>query len=381
MGERVAPDGGSTGALAVDHAPVREALAERSATAFVHVGSGAAPTLRYLARTRGVGGELAVCVTPEQALLFAPEDASAAREAFPGDRVLPAGGEVPAGERVAAALDDLGRSGTVLTPRTIPHDAALYLEGAGFEVASTAVVDGARVAKTDGERVRQRTVQAAADAGVARAREVLRASERHGEGEPADDHVVFDGRALTTERLRRAVASELAAGGVAPGPVAVGAGADATPRSDAAIRPGEPVVLALAPRGREGYHGRVVRTLVPGGDGGWTRRAQLAADGAVDAALAALEPDVDLAAVEREGAAELTAYGFDGADGVFDAHGVGLEAREPPVDADATVPEGAVLALDATVDGPGGVVRVADLAAVTADGADRLGAADRSLSP
>jgi len=393
-----------TGALAVDHAPVREAIRARDATAFVHVGRSDDPLLRYLARASEVDGELAVCVTPEQSLLFASESPAAAREAFPGDRVLPGGGDVPTGERVAVALDDLGRSGTVLAPRTIPHDAALYLAERGFEVVSTSVVDDARVAKTDRERLRQRSVQAAADAAVARARTVLRESEREhgdghghggdsgdgdghggdsgdGDGDPRDDHLAFEGMAVTTERVRREVAAELSAGGVDPGVVAVGAGADATPRSDAAIRPGEPVVLALAPRDCEGYHGRVVRTLVVDGDGGWTRRAQLAADGAVDAALAALEPGATVATVEREGAAELTAYGFDAPQSTFDVHGVGLERRERPLADDAAVPAGAVVALDATANGPDGVVRVADLAVVTGDGAERLGTADRSLEP
>ena len=384
--------------LAVDYAPVRDALATRDATAFVHVGTAEDPILRYLSGASDVDGELAVCVTSEQAMLFAPDAPEAAREAFPGDRVLPGGGAIPTGERVAVALADLGRSGTVLAPRTIPHDAALYLEDAGFEVASSTAVADARVAKTDAERLRQRTVQAAADAAVGRARTVLRESEResgdgHGHGghghahaaddghDPRDDHLVFEGMAVTTERVRREVASELAGAGVDPGVVAVGAGADATPRSDAAVHPGEPVVLALAPRDRDGYHGRVVRTLVVDGDGGWTRRAQLAADGGVNAALAELEPGVDLAAVEREGAAELTAYGFDDPASTFDAHGVGLARRERPLDSEATVPEGAVVALDATVDGPDGVVRVADLAVVTDDGAEQVGTADRSLTP
>jgi Xaa-Pro aminopeptidase len=377
--------------LSVDYAPVREALAAQDATAFVHVGTATDPVLRYLSGASDVDGELAVCVTPEQAMLFAPDAPDAAREAFAGDRVLPGGGSIPTGERVAVALADLGRSGTVLAPRTIPHDAALYLDEGGFEVASSTVVADARVARTDAARLRQRTVQAAADAAVERARTVLRESEResgdgHGHSaeerhDPRDDHLVFDGMALTTERLRREVATELAAGGVAPGVVAVGAGADATPRSDAAVRPGEPVVLALAPRDRDGYHGCVVRTFVVDGDGGWTRRAQLAADGGVDAALAELEPGVDLAAVEREGAAELTAYGFDDPASTLDVHGVGLARRERPLDADATIPADAVVALDATVDGPDGVVRVADLAVVTDDGAERLGTADRSLTP
>jgi Xaa-Pro aminopeptidase len=394
--------------LAVDYGLVRDALAERDATAFVHVGTCDDPVLRYLTRASDVDGELAVCVTPEQSMLFAPDAPAAAREAFPGDRVVPGGGAIPTGERVAVALEDLGRSGTVLAPRTIPHDAALYFEDRGFEVASTLIVDDARVAKTDAERLRQRSVQAAADRAVARARTVLRESDPHGEREgahsghghgaggdghgdanhgdgnvddPRDDHLVFEEMALTTERLRREVAAELAGAGVDPGVVAVGAGTDATPRSDAAVRPGETVVLALAPRDRDGYHGRVVRTFVVDGDGGWTRRAQLAVDGAVDAALAELEPGVDLAAVEREGVAELAAYGFDDPDGAFDAYGVGLERRERPLDASAELEAGSVLALDALVTGPDGVLRVADLAVVTVDGAERVGTADRTLVP
>lgn len=362
-------------ALPVDYGPVRDALADRDATAFVHVGASDDPILRYLARSSALDGELAVCVTPEQALLLSPADPAAAREAFPGDRVLPAGGDVPTGERVATALEDLERGGTVLTARRVPHDAALYLEGAGFEVASTDVVGRARVAKTDRERLRARSVQAAADAALARARDVLRESESHG------DHVGYARRALTTERLRREVASRLAGEGVRRGRIGVGAGREATPRSDAAVRPGDPLVVALAPRGREGYHGRLVRTLVPAGDGGWTRRAQLACEGAVDAALSELAAGATVASLEREGAAELTAYGFDGGDGAFDVHGVGLESRERPV-ADATeIPAGAVVALDASAVGSEGVVRVADLAVVTTSGGERLGAAERTLEP
>jgi Xaa-Pro aminopeptidase len=400
------PPADGTNALPVDYGPVRDALAERDATAFAHVGASDDPILRYLARSSALDGELAICVTPEQSLLFAPDDPTAARETFPGDRVLSAGADVPTGERVAAALDDLDRSGTVMTPRRIPHDGALYLEGEGFAVASTDAVARARVAKTDPERLRVRSVQTAADAAFNRARDVLQESERHrsesdqhGDG---DDHLAFAGRALTTERLRREIGSRLAGEGVHPGSIGIGAGGEATPRSDAAVRPGDPLVIALAPRDREGYHGRLVRTLVPAGDGGWTRRAQLACEGAVDAGMAAVEPGATVATVEREATAELAAYGFDDADGAVDVHGVGLEPREGPIDADAELPAGAVLAIDATAFGeqPGvetafgehsgndgnangarPVVRIADLAVVTDDGGERLGTAPRSLAP
>ena len=93
--------GGGGATLAVDYEPVRAALAERDATAFVHVGTSDDSILRYLTRASDVDGELAVCVTPEQAMVFAAEAPDAAREAFPGDRVLPGGGSIPTGERVA----------------------------------------------------------------------------------------------------------------------------------------------------------------------------------------------------------------------------------------------------------------------------------------
>ncbi|WP_435344470.1 M24 family metallopeptidase [Haloarchaeobius sp. HRN-SO-5] len=361
--------------LPVSYEPVRDELRERDACAFVHVGREDDPTLRHLGRVDAVDGELAVVVTPDQSLLLAPDAPAAATETFPGDRVLPAGGSIPTGERVGVALDDLGLSGTVLTPRTVPHDAALYLENAGYEVASTAVVDDARVVKTDAEQLRQSTVQSAACAGMRRAAAVLDEAHAH------EGRLDWADAPLTALRLRREVDAAIAGEGMRPTYTAIGVGGDpATPRSEAALEPGQTVVVDLAPRGPDGLHGRLVRTFVVDGDGGWTRRAQLAAEGALDAAVAELEPGTG-AAVGTELDAEVRAYGFEPHPD-SGGYGVGLERREPPTLDDGALPAGAVLALDVTVaDATEGRVRLADLVAVTDDGGRPLGAFPRSLAP
>lgn len=355
---------------------IREELRSRDACAFVHVGREDDPTLRYLGRAGRVDGELGVVVTGDTAMLLAADAPAAARETFPGDSVLPAGGEIPTGERVGTVLDDLALDGTVLTPRTIPHDAALYLEEAGYAVASTAVVDDARAGKTDAERLRQSTVQSAACAGMRRAAAVLDASHAH------EGRLDWDDAPLTALRLRREVDAAIAAEGMAPGYTAIGVdGEPATPRSETTIEPGQTVVVDLAPQGPDGYHGRLVRTFVVDGDGGWTRRAQLATEGALDAAIPELAPD-GADAVRTELDAEVTAYGFDPSP-ESGGYGVGLDRRERPTLAGGDeLPVGAVLALDVRVSDPTeGTVRLAELVAVTEDGGELLGAFPRSLSP
>nr|WP_303647669.1 M24 family metallopeptidase [Haloarchaeobius sp. HME9146] len=205
------------------------------------------------------------------------------------------------------------------------------------------------------------------------------------EGHDHDGPLVWNDAPLTALRLRWEANAALAAEGVHPGTTAIGvAGRTATPRSDDPIEPGDTVVVDLAPHGQDGYHGRLVRTFVVDGDGGWTRRAQLAAETALDAALGELEPGITVGEVLLELEAEVAAYGFDGDDGT--AYGVGLERREAPLlgelDDDAELDAGTVLALDATVsDADEGTVRLADLVVITADGGRALGAFPRSLAP
>ena len=289
---------------------------------------------------------------------------------------------------------------TVLAPRSIPHDAALYLERAGFVVASTTAVRDARARKSPAAVGRIRHVQRAAAASMARAETMLArasvdrvesAAEATETGDATDTGDLqpvcrLDGEPLTTDRVRRVIRTTLAEHGAYGGHIVVAAGpasvARRPPIHDAApVRPGTPVVVSITPRGPSGYHGRLTRTFVVDGDGGWDRRAYVAVEAAQAAALAEVTPGTVAAAVGEEAAAEIAAYGFDPAadrtepDYVHDAGGgIGLSAREPPsLASDSVLRAGHTLAVEPGVSHPAhGGVRLGDVVVVTDDGAERL---------
>ncbi|WP_129114470.1 M24 family metallopeptidase [Halegenticoccus tardaugens] len=377
-------------------------LAARGATAFVHVGDRFDADVRYLTSLSGFDGECAVVFADGRRVVSVPARARVEAERVVGGSVRAHDADAPAGRRAAEILSEaLGRppGGTVLVPRRIPHDAAVYLERAGYDVASTSALAAARTTKTDAERDRIRRVQRVAIRAMARAEETLAAST------PRDGALVWDGGPLSTERLRRRANAVLAAhgaGGAGNTVVSVGPRGDGGPpaaveRTPAAVerppdavelRPGETVTVRLAPRGPRGYHGFLARTFVVAGDGGWERRAHVAAEAALNAGLAALEAGAPACDVREEVLAEVAAYGFDvgGPTSVVvgDAgHGVGLARREPPALADETpIEAGAVLAVTPTIGDSGeGTVALADLAVVTDDGFELLGERSRSIVP
>lgn len=377
------PPGGDAPAdpPATDYGFLADAVAAADAAGFVHVGDRFDPDLRYLTRFSGPDREYAFVYADGTAALVAPAlyVEQATRE-FPGDAVYGPGdldAETP-GEQAAEVLADLGADGTVLAPRHLPHDAALYLDAAGFDLASTAAVADARAAKSDAERDCLRVVQAAAERGMARAETVLaRASARA-------DVLEWRGEPLTTERLRREADAAMAGAGVAPaGNTVVAAGAtcaDLHFRGDVPVRPGETVLLDLSPRGPNGYHGDLSRTFAVESDGGWERRAHVAVRAAQDAALDALEAGVPARSVHEEAAAEIAAYGFEtgyDADTGFyhgTGHGVGLALHETPsLTADRDLRAGNVVTVEPGVYDPEiGGVRIEDLAVVTEDGYENL---------
>ncbi|WP_089385648.1 M24 family metallopeptidase [Halorubrum vacuolatum] len=296
----------------------------------------------------------------------------------------------PPGLRAASVLDDLlaDRSDpTVLTPRSIPHDAALHLEGAGYGLASTTAVADARAIKTAEEIDRLGRVQRATTRAMARAETVLAESgpvydpdalATLGVEEPV---LVWRDGPLSTERLRRQVNATLARYGVRDaGNTVIGAGASAADLHYTGVdllRPGETVLLDISPRGPHGYYGDLTRTFVVDGDGGWERRAYVAVEAARKAALATLNPGVTAREVHREAAAELAAYGFDPNAGEGEAgfthgtgHGVGMSLHEAPsLSADLELRPGHVVTIEPGVYDPDlGGVRLEDLVAVTDDG-------------
>ncbi|GAA0519482.1 Xaa-Pro aminopeptidase [Halorubrum aquaticum] len=434
--------------LRTDLSPVAEAVAEADAAGFVAVGDRLDDDLRYLTRVSGPDRTYGVVVTPESAssppravLLATPSVVGSAERRFVDAARIDAArdgsarsdpaafhdGVVravrtgragdPIGVRAAAVLDergsapddDVGRDDglarddarRVLVPRTVPHDAAVYLERAGYDPTSTPVVTDSRAVKTPAEVDRIRRIQRVAAAGMARAEAILaRSGPVDPSGVDGDERPVlrWEGDPLTTERLRRAVnatVAELGAGDA--GHTVVAAGRTAADRDGdggsvrapvtlgvdraAPIRSGETVVVELAPRGPDGYHGALTRTFVVDGDGGWARRAYVAVESAREAALAEVESGAPTATVHGEAAAELAAYGFDpnaspGEPGYTHdtGHGVGLSRREPPALPGGTdLRPGHVLAVEPGVYDPEiGGVRLGDLVVVRENGHEVL---------
>ena len=355
------------------------ALAEADAAAFVHVGSPGGPTIRFLSGASlpcaaGVVYDGAVTLVPERAL---PDEAAV------DDDVTVRDPSSNPGERVADLV-----SGRVLTPRTIPHDAALYLERSGVGVASTDAHLRARERKTGAELAAIEDAQAAAESGVAAAASLLAGAGVEGSTTNDDNSIASETLAdgdgpVTAERVRRATNAAMASAGANPAGNTVVVGGDAPSTRDSPLPASDPVAVRVAPR-VQGHHGLLARTFVADSDGGWERRATLACERAIDAGVGFVDPGETTAeAAAGEVTAELGSYGFPPAVASGGVHGVGLERRERPVGEDVLEP-GAVVALEPTLDGDGGdgaVVWLADLAVVTENGAELLGSFPRSVVP
>ncbi|WP_081927109.1 M24 family metallopeptidase [Halobellus rufus] len=399
---------------AVDRSFLDDVIDDRDAAGFVAVGGRDDADLRYLTGFDGPSDHYAYVRAAGASVLCPPAGyAARARRQFDGDVRNERPADHP-GERAAAALESLcspdgtrdvdpdrsARSRVVLVPPTIPHDAAVYLERAGYELRSTTAVAEARATKTSDEIDAVRAVQRAAERGVRRGGRVLAAAEVGPVSDEGDDSgLLWDGAPLTVERLRREVNAELARCGVSDARnTSVAVGAEGR-RSDATVHRDEAIAIEVAPRGPHGYHGHLARTVVVDSDGGWERRAYVACEAALDAALGEVEPGADADDVRREATAELAAFGFDpgGGDGgpnaeaVETVHGVGLARRERPRSrsgatsgprSDATLEPGVVLAVTPSVTDPErGSVRLSELVVVTDEGDELLGDGAHSFTP
>lgn len=372
------------GTPTTDYGFLADALTEADAVAFVHVGGVDDPGLRYLSRLDDSAYEFGFVYVDGEPVLCAPPDADA--EAFPGG-VFRQSPTADTGVRVVAALDEVRDRGdgsdTVVVPRHLPHDAAVYLERAGYDLVSTTAVSRARAVKSEEELGRLRSVQRAAVRSVDRARSILAASAVKG------DRLHWKGTPLSTDRLCREVNATLASEGVA-GVEHTQVAVDGTSASrPTPLRAGDPVVVSLAPRGPSGYYGTVTRTFVVDSDGGWDRRAHVGVDAARRVALVELEPGASLRWVHSEVVAEASSFGLTPTAGDR-VYGVGLSRRERPLvadggdesDADDEVDVGHVVALAPSVtDGENGTVALADLAVVTDDGCELLADTSTSLVP
>ncbi|MFC6615530.1 M24 family metallopeptidase [Halopenitus salinus] len=379
---------------------IAERLADGDADALVVVGDRFDSDLRYLSRAGTFDGRAAIAVSEDDAVLCPPAverfDSSVSpvesrfrrgRATNPIDRsVRPVDTDdgAPVGERAAAAVTELVGSGAdVVVPRTLPHDAAVYLKQAGHSIASTTAVREARTTKSDAEIDRLRTVQTAATAAMGDVAAIVAESTVASD---ASGSLCWREEPLSAERLRREADAALARAGVDPAGNTMVEGSQADRN---VLRAGDPIVVSIAPRGPVGYHGALTRTFVVDGDGGWERRAHVAGETAGEMAVDAADPGVRVAVVSEEISAEVGAYGFDPAPGesgsgaVAVVHGVGLDRREPPsVDGETELRAGTVLAVEAGVrDRENGSIRLRDLMVVRESGGERIGECPSALAP
>jgi Xaa-Pro aminopeptidase len=354
---------------------VASALDAADAAAFVHVGDRTDATLRYLAGFDGPVTAFAYVYVDHPVVCVPPAYAERAREALDGVEVRTLDG--PAGLAARAVLDDaLDTPASVLVPRHLPHDAAVYLESAGYDLASTTAVADARAVKADAELARLREAQAGAEAAMSAVAETLAAASR------TDGHLRTDGEPLTAATLRRVANVALAEAGLSD------AGHTTVRRrgGGAAIGVSELVTVAVAPREPGGYHGVLARTFVAESDGGWERRAAVAVDASRRVGVDTADPGEDASFVRAEATAELGSFGLSPVPLVPDlpdvVRGVGLSLAEAPdFGTETPLEPGHVFALAPAVRGERGLVGTADLVVVTDDGAELVGSFPTSLSP
>lgn len=379
---------------------IQAAVEETGAAGFVHAGGRADPDLRYLTRADGPDRETAVVFLPgdadrePEAIYCVPSDVVAAASDFKPSidhpdisrRVVGRSPTTATGQQVRAILAErhqaTGGDRTVLVPRQLPHDTAVYLQEAGYELQSTPAITTARATKTPAERNCLRSVQAAATAGMARAEAVLVASE------PANGGLTVDGRPLSAEALRRRIDTELVSAGVSP---AANTRVEAPTATADPLPAGEPIRLHVAPRGPHGYHGWLTRTVAVDTEGGWERRAFIAAEAGLQAARRQIEPGVGVSTVEGEAVAEVGAYGFavasdaesTRAQAIAAVHGVGLSAYEPPAaGTESELRSGSVIAVKTGVDDPTrGAIRLGSLLVVSEEGTETVVEYPYSVTP
>jgi Xaa-Pro aminopeptidase len=294
------------------------------------------------------------------------------------------------------ALRDLTVAAAIV-PHTFPIGVADHLRASGIELTvDRDFFDDRRRVKTPSEIEGIRRAQAAAEAGMAAARDLLRRARANG-----GDYLQVDGEPLTSERLKIAIAQAFVANDTTGEEFIVSHGAQAAighNMGSGPIRPGETVVIDLWPRDNESFcYADMTRTYVVGAVPEEAAEWHRLCKEALDRALAEIKAGVQGKAI------------FDGSCEIFEAagyptqrtktpgepldegfyhglgHGVGLEVHEAPgmgIVADKELRAGDVVTVEPGLyrQGVGGV-RLEDLVLVTDDGAENLTSFPYELAP
>jgi Xaa-Pro aminopeptidase len=262
---------------------------------------------------------------------------------------------------------------------------ALYfskLQSAGLKVD---VVEGAfvpeRERKSDAEAKAIRAGNAASAAGIRAAEAVLQASKIVG------NRLIYEGRTLTSERLRTIIDQAcLEKGAVAKNTIVAGGVQACDPHEggQGPLRPNELIIVDVFPRVQAtGYHGDMTRTFLKGKASAAQRDLVAAVRAAQKAAIAKVKAGVAGGSVHEAANTVFEARGYiterkgDGFVGFIHStgHGLGLEVHESPrVSTGAPrLKKGQVITIEPGLYYPEiGACRIEDVLWVTAAGSEKL---------
>ena len=248
-----------------------------------------------------------------------------------------AGAEAPGPADQIAVLARRLRVNAFEVPEDFPAHLLIKLIDRDIDLT---VIDGPvfpeREIKSDAEARAIREGNRCASAGFAAAEAMLRAAEIKG------NRLVYDGKTLTSERVRTAIQTAcIEAGGFPADTIVAGGdqGCDPHCRGSGPLRPHDLIVIDIFPRMfKSGYWGDMTRTYLRGTPSDAQRDLVAAVAKAQKAALKAIKAGVYADAVHAESNRVFDELGYkterrpDGAVGFFHGtgHGLGLAIHEAP---------------------------------------------------
>ncbi len=224
-------------------------------------------------------------------------------------------------------------------PADFPAGLAFQLVEAGLAIqpaTADAPLVPARLCKTPEEGRHIAEGNRASAAGLKAAERVLRESEIDG------NSLRYNGKVLTSERLREAVdVAVLGCGALASHTICAGGqqACDPHDRGSGPLRPHELIIVDVFPRvSKTGYHGDMTRTFLKGRPSPQQQALVEAVLAAQQAALAAVRPGIDAIRVHQAAEAVFQERNFPTREvegrweGFFHStgHGLGLEVHEAP---------------------------------------------------
>jgi Xaa-Pro aminopeptidase len=285
-------------------------------------------------------------------------------------------------ELVVRCCNELGVT-SASVPWSFPLELADHLRAHGIDIhADRQLFDERRRRKSASEIAGLRRAQAACEAALDVARDLLRRAE-------PNDVLTLGGEPLTSERIKLEIERVFSEHGVVGDDFIVSHGAQTAVGHElgsGALRPNEPIVFDLFPRDREtGVYSDMTRTYVVGEPSDELREYHRLVKEALERTTAATKPSVNGRELMQLACDLFHEHGYKTQlhkepDEVLDSgffhglgHGVGLEVHEKPAlsrAGDDLVP-GDVITLEPGLYRAGyGGVRLEDILIVTEDGAE-----------